>query len=497
MDDAVRHSSGQGVTRKLAQFAATLNYKALPAEAVAAARLAVLNILAAALGGAQTRIGRLHTELARGMGGGVKESSIIGDGARVSRPVAAYANGSLAFALDYEDVCQYVIHAGPIVVPAAFAVGEAARVDGRRLLAAIVAGYEVGTRIGWSMQPSPERGAQVWGQQYTPFAACVAAGNLLGLNATEMDAAMGVTGAYAPVPSAYKYFGIVAETRPMREAKLGWGWMSMAGVVGALSAKTGFRGGHGILDGQEGFWIMAGSDRCDFPAMTRGLGRDWLILGTDFKLHPSIAWSHPPYVALTQLMQANKVRAADVVKLKVWNVGVARIADFAPQGAVDAQFSLPYAMATTLLGEPLTPRLYAESKIASQPVQAMLKRIECLSDPQMDLDWFQRNQMRSRVELHMKDGRVLNSSATFPGDKPKYGRDQVIAKLRSMSDGLLPESRVAQIVDAVDGLAKLADVSSLVRLLVPPKAKAGARAKPAPRHGRRRPSAKATRRRSR
>jgi 2-methylcitrate dehydratase PrpD len=499
MDEVVEVSArgvlaGRGVTRELAQFAATLRYKALPAEAIAAARLAVLNILAAALGGAQTRIGRLHTELARGIGGGVQESTVIGNGARVSQPVAAYANGSLAFALDYEDVCQYVIHAGPIVVPAALAVGEAGCVSGRRLLAAVVAGYEVGTRIGWSMQPSPERGAQVWGQQYTPFAACVAAGNLLGLDATAMDAAMGITGAYAPVPSAYKYFGIVAETRPMREAKLGWGWMSMAGVMGALSARKGFRGGHGILDGQEGFWIMAGSDRCDFPAMTRGLGREWLILGTDFKLHPSIAWSHPPYVALTKLMQANKVRASDVLKLKVWNVGVARIADFAPQSAVDAQFSLPYAMATTLLGEPLTPRLYAESKIASRPVQAMLKRIECLSDPQMDRDWFERNQMRSKVELQLADGRVLTESATFPGDKPQYGREQVIAKLRSMSDGLLPESRVAQIVDTVDRLAQLSNVGDLVRLLVPPRVKAAVRAKPALRRAKRQPVAKASRR---
>ena len=46
---------------------------------------------------------------------------------------------------------------------------------------------------------------------------------LLGLDATQTEAAMGITGTYALVPSAYKYFGIVDETRPIREAKLGWG----------------------------------------------------------------------------------------------------------------------------------------------------------------------------------------------------------------------------------------------------------------------------------
>ena len=460
---------GRGTTRKLAEFAAGLRFKQLPAVAVDSAKTAVLNVLAAAVGGAQTRIGRLHTGLAAEIGGGSAQSTLIGDGRKVSRPIAAYANASLAFALDYEDVCQYVIHAGPIVVPAALAIAEAQQASGRQMLAAVVAGYEVGTRIGWAMQPSPERGAQVWGQQYTPFAACAATGNLLGLKPVEMDAAMGVTGTYSPVPSAYKYFGIVAETRPMREAKLGWGWMSMAGVMGAVSAQAGFRGGHGILDGKEGFWIMAGSDRCDFPKMTQNLGKEWLILGTDFKLHPSIAWSHPPFVALTKLIGQYAIKPRDVVRARVWNVGVSRIADFNPRGAVDAQFSLPYAIATTLLGEPLTPALYAESKIASRPVRAMLKRVECLSDPQMDRDWFEKNIMRSKVEVTLADGRVVSETATFPGDKPAYGQEQVVAKLYAMSDGLLPASQVEKIVAAVDNLPAMDNVASLARLLVPPR----------------------------
>ena len=457
----------QTVTRRLATYAATTRYRQLPSEVVAATKVAVLNILAAALGGAQTRLGQLHTALAREIGGGVRQSTLIGSGVRVSRPIAAYANGSLAFALDYEDVCQYVIHAGPIVVPASLAIGEAQHASGQHFIASIVMGYEVGTRIGWAMQPTPERGAHVWGQQYTPFAACTAAGNLLRLSPLEMDAAFGVAGTYAPVPSAYKYFGIVEDTRPMREAKLGWGWMSMAGVMGALSAQAGFRGGHGILDGKEGFWIMAGSDRCDFAKMTQGLGSEWLILGTDYKLHPSIAWSHPPFVALTQLLREHHLTPARIARVRVWSVGVDRIADYAPQGAVDAQFSLPYAIATTLLGEPLTPALYAENTLKSARVRAMLKRVECLPDPAMDRAWFQHNSMRSRVEIELTDGRRLEASATFPGDKPPYGREQVIDKLRAMAQGIMSDAQIAKIVATVDRLEQLPDVAVLARMLSP------------------------------
>lgn len=456
-----------GTTRTLASFAARTSFRDLPSPAVDAAKVAILNILAAAIGGAQTRIGRLHVELARASGGGVRAATLIGHGAKVSVPFAAYGNASLAFALDYEDVCQYVIHPGPITVPAALAIGEQRGATGRDLLTAVVVGYEVGTRIGWAMQPTPARGAKVWGQQYTPFAACATAGNLLRLDPIAMDAAFGVTGTYAPVPSAYKYFGLVEETRPMREAKLGWGWMSMAGVMGALSAKAGFRGGHGILDGDEGFWIMAGSDRCDHARMTADLGERWLIVDTDYKLHPSIAWNHPPYVALTRLIEQHDVRPGQVERVRVWNVGVPRIADHHPRTAVDAQFSLPYTVATTLLREPLTPALYDEARIRSRRVRSMLARIECIADEQMDLDWFNGNTMRTRVQLQLKDGRTLEAAAAFPGDKPPYGRAQVIAKLEAMADGLLAPARIAGIVDTVDRLERLADLGQLTRQLIP------------------------------
>ena len=68
--------------------------------------------------------------------------------------MAAYANASLAFALDYEDVVCYCIHTGLVTIPAALAIGELHGASGREFLIAIERGYEIGTRIGLAMQPS-------------------------------------------------------------------------------------------------------------------------------------------------------------------------------------------------------------------------------------------------------------------------------------------------------------------------------------------------------
>lgn len=456
-----------GVTRKLAEYAATLRYEDLPDEVVEQAKGATLNILAVALGGYKTRIGALHIKLAKETAGGKPDSTIIGDGTRIACPFAAYVNGNLAFALDYEDVVLYTIHAGPIVIPAALAVGEKNSGSGKDFLVAVVLGYEIGTRIGLSMQPSAERGSKVWGQQYTPFASCVSAGKLLNLNEEEMDVAFGVTGTYATVPSAYKYFGIVSETRPMREVKLGWGWMSMAGVFGALSAKQGFRGGYGILDGEEGFWIMAGSDQCDFDKMTDGLGSSYVIMETEFKVHPSIAWNHPPHTAIKQLVEENNIKPDDIEKVSLKGLGVDRIADFDPAGPVDAMFSLPYTVATTILREKLLPDMYSEQKIRNPNVQSLLKKISCEPDPEADRLWFEEHREVFAIDLFLKDGRHLHRDVEYPRDKPPFGKEEIVTKFKDLASLTLAPEQVNQVIQTVDDLEKLSDIGALASLLHP------------------------------
>src|SRR5262250_525344 len=114
-----------GVTRDLIRFVTAATYQDLSPAAIAAAKCAVLNILGNCVAGNRTRIGRLHVAMAKDMGGGGGgPATILGDGARVSAPIAAYANGNLAFALDYEDTLHYVTHPGFITVSSGLAVGE-------------------------------------------------------------------------------------------------------------------------------------------------------------------------------------------------------------------------------------------------------------------------------------------------------------------------------------------------------------------------------------
>jgi 2-methylcitrate dehydratase PrpD len=432
---------------------------------VDAARLACLNIVGTCLGGFQTRIGKLHVELAKELGGGQERATVVGDGTRVSVPAAAYANANLGFALDYEDMLHYVLHPGHATVAAGLALGEDAHAGGRELLAAIVLGYEVGDRIAVAIQPTAERGAQVWGEGYHSFPAAVTAGKLLGLDEEELDVALGIAGIYSSVPSVYKYFGPVAETRPIREVKQGWGWQCLAGVMAALSVRRGFAGGHGILDGEHGYWTMVASDRCDFERLVDGLGERWMTAETEYKIHPSIGVSHPAFWATKGLVEENGIRASDVDEVVVTTLWADLLGDHAPGSAVDAQFSLPYTVAATILGKPLGPGLYLDETLADPALGDLLGRIRLVHDPTADRAFFEEQRILQAVEISLRDGGTVRREIEFPRDKPAYGRPELEAKFEALAGGVLDEAKRVRLREAIDGLAELDDVSRLGALL--------------------------------
>jgi 2-methylcitrate dehydratase PrpD len=456
-----------GVTRTLARYAVETKYEDLPKEVVEQAKVATLNILAVALGGYKTRIGQLHITMAKEIGGGNPQATIIGDGSKVSCPLAAYANGNLAFALDYEDMIRYILHPGYVSVSAGLAVGEKVKATGKDFLTAIVLAYEVAGRIGISMQPTPERGSKVWGEQYTPFGAAVPAGKLLGLDEDQMDIAFGVAGTYASVPSAYKYFGLVKDTRPMKEIKLGWGWQCMAGVFGALSAKEGFRGGYGVLDGEEGFWIMEGSDKCDFEKMTEGLGTEYLTMEAEFKNHPSMGWINTAHEATRALVEEHDVQAEEVEQVIVTGVGGHRVDDFDPAGAVDAMFSLPYGVATTILREKLLPDMYSEKKLKDPKIRELMRKITFNPDDEADRLWFDEQWIVYTIELIMKDGTHLKNHVEWPKDRPPFGKKEVEQKFRDLASLTLSDEQVEEVLQKVYELEKVKDITALTNILHP------------------------------
>jgi 2-methylcitrate dehydratase PrpD len=180
------------VTDTLARFVAGAQFSTISARACSAAKLHMLDTLGTALAAVSTPVASIAIQYCRGAGGS-GEASIWGTNASVSIPTAAFANGLLAHALDYDDWDAY-IHAGhptSMVGSAALTLGEWLGASGKELLAAYIVGIEVIAKLAANAPNLHDRGfhsTPVWGS----LGAAVAAARLLRLGPEKITAAIGI-----------------------------------------------------------------------------------------------------------------------------------------------------------------------------------------------------------------------------------------------------------------------------------------------------------------
>lgn len=139
-------------TKILADYAAGLKYEELPVDVVEQAKKIILHTIAVSIASSNMSptVNAAAVAAARRSG---PDATIWGaKGVRVSPSDAVYANGTAADVLDWED-CTWTGHASAGAIPASFAYGEQKHADGREVITAIVAAYEVYQRIAMAVQP--------------------------------------------------------------------------------------------------------------------------------------------------------------------------------------------------------------------------------------------------------------------------------------------------------------------------------------------------------
>ena len=137
------------VVESLAQFTAQTRYEDLPQEVVREAKRLLVDSIGCALGGLSHPKGAIGVQYANTLGPGApgQQATIIGTGERVSAVGAAFANGELINALDFDAVLPPG-HVSPYVIPCALAAGESAQASGRNLIRAVAISHEMTNRIG-------------------------------------------------------------------------------------------------------------------------------------------------------------------------------------------------------------------------------------------------------------------------------------------------------------------------------------------------------------
>lgn len=461
-----------GATEILAAFAADLRYDQLPDAVVHQAKRVVLDLVGCAVSAVELPLGNQIIDEALELSGGGGASRILGTTHQVSPAVAAYANGALSDVADWNDML-YVGHPATAAVSAALALGEREHASGRNVVEAVVAAYEVFGRVGMAVQPSEERHKALWGMlTWIPFNSAIAGGKILGLDAGAMATAIGAAGAYAPIGACHKY----VETRS-DVYHFNHGMTAMAGALAALNTSRGLRGMNTLIEGDTGFWVMAGSDQFDadgLDASIADLGQRWWILETLFKRWPANLWVQSYLDIVDELVADTGITADDVAEVR-FSPSMEMLATYQGRGAMDAAFSVLYAIAIALVEPEASALWYADDRLNDPAVLDLVARVtprDGAANASLIHEfrnYWAGSWMPTQVELVTNGGERHAGYATFPKGHPAnpMSDDELVDKFRRAAGATCGPSGTEAIIEAIWALDELEDVTELTALITP------------------------------
>ena len=449
----------KGITELLAKYVHNLEWASLPPEVVEAAKLRVLDYLASAMAG--YRLNRTFSDKVTRMYqamGGAKESCVLFSDLQLPAPSAAFLNSAYGHGADIDDGHRTAqAHPGIVVIPPAFALGEAERMSGKDVILSIVAGYDVLVRFSTAANPSHfNRGFHSTGTVGT-LAAGAAAAKVLKLDFSGVYNALSLAAIQAG--GLHEVSESAQSAKPLSPAKAAY-----AGVLAGRMAQLGIAGPCEALEGTKGF-IKAFTDAFDVEVLKNELGRRFEITACYVKLYPACRHCHAAIDAAIQLRNAGfgKFESIDKITVQAYPAAIAVTGTiFEPASIDEAKFSLPYAVATGLLkGRFTLSDLEVEYSFDSK-VRELVRKITIVPDPALEN---RAAKMRgARVQVVLKDGKSKEVAVKLPrGDQEiPVTKEDVENKLRLSAEGLVPEKQQEALISAVWELEKMPTVGSLL-----------------------------------
>ena len=247
-----------------AEAVAGTEYERLPAAAIDKAKKSILDILGVSLAASTLEPAvKGVMEIVRETGG-TPQATLWAFGGKVPALMAAFANGALAHALDYDDQTPWGQHASSSIVPAAFAVAERqGGVSGKTLIAAVAAGQDLFARLRCNVDWKKDWFVTTVMGVYAGTAAC---GRVMGFSPDQLVAAFSA----ATFQSA-GIMELISGTGSNLRAVYA-GFPAKGAVLAALMAEKGATGISTLFEGEYGFFRTYFQGRYDREKMLAGLG---------------------------------------------------------------------------------------------------------------------------------------------------------------------------------------------------------------------------------
>lgn len=436
---------------RIAEFA--LSGRDIPQSTLDMAATLLIDTVGVAAGAAGLTAGRIardHVFAFHGAGAPEHAAHMMFDGRCASIPGAAFATATQIDNLDAHDgLNQTKGHIGCAVVPALFAFAEnRPELSARDALKVLVVAYEIAARAAFALHTSVSdyHTSGAWNALGVAAIGC----RLGDANPDQLRQAFGIAEYHGPRSQMMRE---IANPTMLHD---GSGMGALVGSMAALMAKDGFTGAPAIT--------VENEDAAQFWA---DLGEVWTIEQNYIKPYPICRWAHAALDALSRLMGAHGFHADDVANITV-NTFAESAALFPgmPATTSQAQYSLPFALATMLVHGRIGPDEITGAGLNDPQVAALLPRIS-VHEAVRHSERFPEGRW-SDVTLELKDGRRLASGDVNArgGSEAPMDMHEVEAKFHIMASAL-PEPRRRAIWEMREQLmqpeAKFEELARLVR----------------------------------
>jgi 2-methylcitrate dehydratase PrpD len=394
------------ISSELAAFATGFTLDAVPAEVRERARHLMLDALGIGLASTQWDFARTTLAGLRELAGTGGEVPVIGCGQRLPLRDAVVMNALLIHGLDYDDTHPAgVIHATTSVLPATLGLATRQGSTGRALLAAYVLGMETATRIGAAAKSGFHQvGFHPTGLVGT-FGCTLAAGWLLNLDARQLVDAQGI--ALSLASGSLECLEDGAWTKRLHP-----GWAAASGITAATLGKHGFVGPGAAYEGRFGLYpshlgaaLLA---KADLSMVTAGLGQVWEVMNVAVKPVPACHFTHAFADAAAILSKDWGGAPIRRIVARVPTGAMKAVCEpiekkLRPANAYDAQFSVPYSVATGLRFGRFTLDALEPTAWQDPETLKIAALVDCQSDPDADFPRY----FGGEVIVELADGRTL------------------------------------------------------------------------------------------
>jgi 2-methylcitrate dehydratase PrpD len=457
------------LSRQLAQWVAGLRYEDLPPAVVDRAKGLTLHGLASVLLGAQTQDGqqavKFVTEEEAGVANG---ATVMVDGTRVTRGGAAFANAEMAMAGGKWDTFRMLTHPGTSIIPGAFVAAETTGCSGRDFITGLAAGYEVMERMAAEFIPTVMARGFHAGVVFGIFGPAVAAAKISRFTEDQVNSTIALCASLA----AGNLEGARSGGRALRE-----GAAVRNAMLAVALAGRGHVGGETVLEGDAGFYhAYAGSNRgqltysfvgdtqASLAKITTGLGRDWLLLETLYRIYHTAGYNIAHVDVTAKLCEEQAIGHEDIARIEAvvnWletqypspafpsrrEDGEARpgnTAYYTAYGAVKRGFPL------------LKSRVDPAGAGEPPEVLDLMTRVTIIPSHQMTL-------FGPRITIHTKDGKSYTKQGT--GREFVWDFAEEARRIREIVPGLpIPAAQFDEIIAICRDLERRDQADALVRV---------------------------------